>query len=81
MGQRPPAGGGCACHRSSPLSDDGGFHRHAHSLPASAGAVVLDVRATPATSLRMERAKTLSEELFLLRMMGNDRAVAQGQLH
>lgn len=37
--------------------------------------VVLDARATPAMALRMERAGTLAEELFLLQTMGDDRAV------
>ena len=39
--------------------------------------VVLDARATPAMALRMERAQTLSEELFILQILGDDRAVAQ----
>ncbi|AXC49298.1 guanine deaminase [Paracoccus suum] len=39
--------------------------------------VVLDSRATPAMALRMERATTLAEELFVLQIMGDDRAVAQ----
>lgn len=39
--------------------------------------VVLDARATPAMALRMERAQTLSEELFVLQIMGDDRAVAE----
>ena len=39
--------------------------------------VVLDARATPAMDLRMERAETLAEELFILQIMGDDRAVAQ----
>ncbi|TJZ94165.1 guanine deaminase [Paracoccus gahaiensis] len=39
--------------------------------------VVLDARATPAMALRMERARTLAEELFILQIMGDDRAVAQ----
>ncbi len=39
--------------------------------------VVLDSRATPAMALRMERATTLAEELFILQIMGDDRAVAQ----
>ncbi|RBI73055.1 guanine deaminase [Roseovarius sp. TE539] len=39
--------------------------------------VVLDARATPAMALRMERAQTLTEELFVLQMMGDDRAVAE----
>ena len=37
---------------------------------------VLDSRATPAMALRMEAAETLSEELFVLQTMGDDRAVA-----
>jgi len=40
-------------------------------------AVVLDARATPAMAHRMERASGLAEELFILMMMGDDRAVAQ----
>lgn len=39
--------------------------------------VVLDARATPAMALRMERAETLAEELFLLQTMGDDRAVRE----
>lgn len=39
--------------------------------------VVLDARATDAMALRMARAETLSEELFVLQMMGDDRAIAQ----
>ncbi len=39
--------------------------------------VVLDARATPAMNLRMQRAETLSEELFVLQMLGDDRAIAQ----
>jgi guanine deaminase len=39
--------------------------------------VVLDARATSAMALRMETVTTLSEELFLLQTMGDDRAVAQ----
>lgn len=38
--------------------------------------VVLDARATPAMARRMERAGSLEEELFVLMMMGDDRAVA-----
>jgi len=37
--------------------------------------VVLNARANPAMELRMERARTLSEELFILQIMGDDRAV------
>ncbi len=39
--------------------------------------IVLDARATPAMALRMERAETLAEELFILQILGDDRAVAQ----
>jgi guanine deaminase len=39
--------------------------------------VVLNARATPAMELRMQRAETLSEELFVLQMLGDDRAIAQ----
>mgnify|MGYP005849687355 CR=1 FL=1 len=44
---------------------------------SEADIVVLDARATPAMALRMERAETLSEELFILQIMGDDRAIAQ----
>ncbi|MGB6118177.1 MAG: guanine deaminase [Mesorhizobium sp.] len=39
--------------------------------------VVLDAAATPAMALRMERVTSLSEELFLLQTLGDDRAVGQ----
>ena len=39
--------------------------------------VVLDARATPEMALRADRIETLAEELFLLMIMGDDRAVAQ----
>ncbi len=39
--------------------------------------VVLNSRATSAMELRMERAETLAEELFVLQVLGDDRAVAQ----
>ncbi|MDS9468024.1 guanine deaminase [Paracoccus sp. MBLB3053] len=39
--------------------------------------VILDSRATPAMALRMEKAQTLAEELFVLQIMGDDRSVAQ----
>jgi guanine deaminase len=39
--------------------------------------VVLDSRATPAMRLRMETVETLTEELFLLQTLGDDRAVAE----
>ncbi|MDP5305496.1 guanine deaminase [Paracoccus spongiarum] len=44
---------------------------------SDADLVVLDARATPAMALRAERAATLAEELFILQIMGDDRAVAQ----
>ncbi|MBO9454496.1 guanine deaminase [Paracoccus sp. R12_1] len=44
---------------------------------SDADLVVLDARATPAMALRSERAETLAEELFILQIMGDDRAVAQ----
>jgi guanine deaminase len=39
-------------------------------------AVVLDAAVTPAMARRMERVRTIDEELFLLATMGDDRAVA-----
>ncbi|MCT4373075.1 guanine deaminase [Yangia mangrovi] len=39
--------------------------------------VVLDSSATEPMALRMQRAETLSEELFVLQMLGDDRAVAE----
>ena len=39
--------------------------------------VVLDSRATPAMTLRAQRAETLAEELFILQIMGDDRSIAQ----
>lgn len=44
---------------------------------SEADIVVLDARATPAMALRMERARTLAEELFVLQVMGDDRAIAE----
>lgn len=44
---------------------------------SEADIVVLDARATAAMALRMERAQSLSEELFILQMMGDDRAIAE----
>ncbi|PRD44246.1 guanine deaminase [Phyllobacterium phragmitis] len=38
---------------------------------------ILDSRATPAMRMRMDTARTLAEELFLLQTMGDDRAVAE----
>ena len=42
-----------------------------------ADVVVLNACATPAMALRMERAESLREELFILQMMGDDRAIAE----
>lgn len=39
--------------------------------------IVLDSKATPGMALRMETVRTLSEELFVLQTMGDDRAVAE----
>lgn len=39
--------------------------------------VVLNSSATSAMELRMERATTLAEELFILQMMGDDRSITQ----
>jgi guanine deaminase len=44
---------------------------------AFADLVVLDARATPATAHRMEVARNLEEELFVLMTLGDDRAVRQ----
>ena len=39
--------------------------------------VILDARATPGMALRMETVRSLTEELFLLQTLGDDRAVTQ----
>jgi len=39
--------------------------------------VVLNARATPVMALRMERADSLAEELFVLQTLGDDRAVVE----
>ena len=44
---------------------------------SDADLVVLDSCATPAMALKMEAAKTLAEELFLMQTMGDDRAIAE----
>lgn len=44
---------------------------------SAADLVVLDPRATSAMALRAARAETLAEELFILQILGDDRAVAQ----
>ena len=43
----------------------------------SAGEYVVNARATVAMDLRMDRAETLSDELFIIQMMGDDRAISQ----
>lgn len=42
-----------------------------------ADVVVINARATAAMDLRMDRAESLSDELFVIQMMGDDRAIAQ----
>lgn len=42
-----------------------------------ADVVVLNARATSAMALRMERAESLAEELFVLQTMGDDRAIQE----
>ncbi|MCA1406650.1 guanine deaminase [Ensifer sp. IC3342] len=44
---------------------------------ADADIVVLDSRAKPAMELRMQVASSLTEELFILQTMGDDRSVAE----
>ncbi len=44
---------------------------------SEADLIVIDSRATPAMALRMETVTTLSEELFVLQTMGDDRAIAE----
>lgn len=39
--------------------------------------VVLDARATPEMALRMERADRIEHELFVIQIMGDDRAIRQ----
>lgn len=39
--------------------------------------VVINPRATAAMEVRMDRVETLSDELFVIQMMGDDRAIAQ----
>lgn len=56
-----------------------GLEAHIGTLEAGSDAdlVVLDANATPAMRLRMERAVTLAEELFVLQTLGDDRAVVE----
>ncbi len=42
-----------------------------------ADVVVVNARATPAMTLRMDRAESLFDELFVVQMMGDDRAITQ----
>ena len=44
---------------------------------SEADIVVLDAGATPAMALRMETIKSLSEELFVLQTLGDDRSIVQ----
>ncbi len=44
---------------------------------SEADIVVLDVRSTPAMALRADRSESLAEDLFILQMMGDDRAIAE----
>jgi len=47
------------------------------ALGSEADVVVLNAAATPAMALRHERVETLAEELFLLQVLGDDRAIVQ----
>jgi guanine deaminase len=47
------------------------------AVGTEADIVVLNSRATAAMALRMERAETLAEELFVLQIMGDDRAITE----
>ena len=47
------------------------------AVGSDADLMVLDARATPAMALRAETVETLAEELFLLQIMGDDRAVVE----
>lgn len=42
-----------------------------------ADVIVLNARSTPAMALRMDRAESLAEELFVLQIMGDDRAIEE----
>jgi guanine deaminase len=46
-------------------------------ISAEADLVVLNSRATPAMALRAERIESIAEELFLLQILGDDRAVVE----
>ena len=47
------------------------------AIGAECDAVVLDARATSAMARRMETVSSLEEELFLLAMLGDDRAIVE----
>jgi len=47
------------------------------AVGSEADVVVLNAAATPAMQLRMETVQSLSEELFVLQIMGDDRAISQ----
>ena len=44
---------------------------------SDADCIVLNANATPAMALRMETVESLSEELFVLQTMGDDRAIVE----
>ena len=44
---------------------------------SEADIVILDASATPAMALRMETVKSLSEELFVLQTLGDDRSIVE----
>ncbi|MBO9435060.1 guanine deaminase [Ruegeria sp. R13_0] len=44
---------------------------------SEADVVVLNARSTPAMALRMDRVENLAQELFVLQMMGDDRAIEE----
>jgi guanine deaminase len=56
-----------------------GLENHIGTLEVGSDAdiVVLNAAATPAMAIRHERIETLSEELFLLQTLGDDRAIVE----
>jgi guanine deaminase len=46
-------------------------------IGTEADLIVLNAAATPAMALKMEVVKSLTEELFLLQTMGDDRAIVE----
>ena len=44
---------------------------------SEADIVIIDASATPAMALRMETVKSLSEELFVLQTLGDDRSIVE----